>query len=198
MVALTLDDGPDPETTGPILDLLRRHRARATFFVITGHVDDPALLRRLVAEGHELGNHGTLDRPHVRLPLAEFDLELRTAQTALTRFGPVDWFRPGGGIASPTMIERAEGLGLRPALGDVFPFDTQLGFVPWIVWYVTGAVRPGSIVVLHERGGRGRRTLAALERILPRLTARGYRVTTLSGGAGIAAAAAPSESSRSK
>src|SRR5688500_14956468 len=68
IVALTIDDGPDQTTTPPILNELRLHSARATFFLIAGRLrEGDAVARRMVAEGHEIGNHGMDDRPAIRL-----------------------------------------------------------------------------------------------------------------------------------
>ena len=73
MVALTVDDGPDPVSTPLILSELRRHGARATFFLIAGRVRDrEQLVRQLVAERHEIGNHFIRDRAGIRLEDDEF------------------------------------------------------------------------------------------------------------------------------
>jgi peptidoglycan/xylan/chitin deacetylase (PgdA/CDA1 family) len=65
-VALTLDDGPDAATTPAILDLLRQHGARATFLLITSRVPgNEELVRRMLAEGHEIGNHMPRDEPSI-------------------------------------------------------------------------------------------------------------------------------------
>jgi peptidoglycan/xylan/chitin deacetylase (PgdA/CDA1 family) len=67
--ALTFDDGPNPRATVRVLELLARHRARATFFLLAGNVRrSPELVRRLVAEGHEAGSHGDLHWPLPVLP----------------------------------------------------------------------------------------------------------------------------------
>lgn len=74
ILALTLDDGPDPLSTPAILRELRRHRARATFFLISGRVrNQQPLVRQLLVEGHEVGNHFTGDRPSIRLSPEEFE-----------------------------------------------------------------------------------------------------------------------------
>ena len=62
-IALTIDDGPDPNTTGRILDVLLEHEAKATFFLIGENIaGNEAIVRRMLAEGHEIGNHGWQDR----------------------------------------------------------------------------------------------------------------------------------------
>ena len=181
VVALTIDDGPDPITTPAILDVLARYRARATFFLISGNTPgNGALIRRLLAEGHEIGNHMPRDEPSIDLPPDRFCVELTKAHQALSAFGPVRWFRPGGGRSTAAMRSAARQLGYRTALGEVYPFDPHIPSVTWIRLHIAAVVRPGSIVVLHDRGARGWRTAEALDHLLPALAARGYRVVTLS------------------
>jgi peptidoglycan/xylan/chitin deacetylase (PgdA/CDA1 family) len=180
VVALTIDDGPDPMTTPAILDVLARYRARATFFLISGNIPgNGALVRRLLAEGHEIGNHMTRDEPSIDLPPDRFN-QLTKAHQALSAYGPVRWFRPGGGRSTAAMRSAARQLGYRTALGEVYPFDPHIPSVTWIRLHIAAVVRPGSIIVLHDRDARGWRTAEALGHLLPALAARGYRVVTLS------------------
>src|SRR3712207_444455 len=96
LVALSFDDSPHATSTPRILDVLAEHDARATFFMIGEHVaGSEEIVRRLVDEGHELGNHMMSDAPSARLPATEFERELLQTHELLTRFGPVRWFRPG-------------------------------------------------------------------------------------------------------
>ena len=180
LIALTIDDGPD-STTPLILDELRRHSAHATFFLISSQVaGHEATVQRMVREGHELGNHGTRDRPAIRLPYEEFVRDVSEAKRTLARFGSVRWARPGSGWYSQDMIEAFTRTGHRCALGSVYPFD---GSIPstWVARrHILGNARAGSVIVLHDGAGRGRRTLAVLQDVLPELRARGYRVVTLS------------------
>ena len=181
VVALTIDDGPDLLTTPPLLDLLERHGARATFFIITGRVaGNEALLHRMVANGHELGNHLLRDEPSVELPPEEFERQLLSSDALLSRFGPVRWVRPGSGRYDSRMLETMARHGYQCALGSVYPFDPQ---IPWS-WFsrrfILGTVEPGSVIILHDWGSRGRRTLKTLSTVLPELRERGYRVVTLS------------------
>jgi peptidoglycan/xylan/chitin deacetylase (PgdA/CDA1 family) len=180
-VALTFDDGPDPAHTPAVLGLLAAHGARATFFPISGRVPGrEALVADVVARGHELGNHLTRDEPSVRLPPAAFAAALREAGAVLSRFGPVRWVRPGGGWYTGAMLDAIERAGCRCALGSVYPYDAHVAAPRLAAAYVLANVRPGAVVVLHEGGGRGRRTVDVLRRVLPALRARGYRAVTLS------------------
>ena len=180
VVALTLDDGPDAAHTPGVLRVLGAHGARATFFLISGRVrGQEPLVRAVVAAGHEVGNHLTRDEPSVRLAPAAFDAALREAGAVLGRFAPVRWFRPGSGWYTPAMLAMARRAGYRCALGSVYPYDPHVPSPRLAAAYVLANVRPGAVIVLHEGGARGRRTVETLERVLPALRARGYRVVTL-------------------
>jgi peptidoglycan/xylan/chitin deacetylase (PgdA/CDA1 family) len=181
LVALTIDDGPDPSTTPLILAELRRQGARATFFVITEHVErQEGLVRRLVAEGHEVGNHFTRDRPSIRLSPRAFESDLLQAHRALTTFGPVKWARPGSGWYSRAMLEVMRRHGYGCALGSVYPFDAAIPSASLAARFVLRHARSGDVVVLHDGGARGERTVKTLRAILPELRRRGYRVVSLS------------------
>lgn len=181
VVALTIDDGPDPVETPRILDLLKQHGAKATFFLIASRVPgNEVILERMVSEGHEPANHLIYDQPSIQLGYEEFESQLLEAHQVLSEFGDIHWFRPGSGWYNNGMLEIVEGHGYRCALGSVYPFDPQIGSSWFIKKYVLWKVRPGSVIVLHDYGARGGRTVDALETILPELIERGYRVVTLS------------------
>lgn len=180
-VALTIDDGPDPETTPAILDVLARNHARATFFVIAGRVPgNEALITRIVAEGHEIGNHFMEDRPSIDLPPEAFEQSLLQADSVLSAFGSIRWARPASGWYNPRMVAVMRKHGYRCALGSVYPLDAQIPWTGHMVRTIATGARPGAIIILHDGGSRGRRTAATLARVLPELTRRGYQVTTLS------------------
>jgi peptidoglycan/xylan/chitin deacetylase (PgdA/CDA1 family) len=185
MVALTIDDGPDPVSTPSILAELRRHEARATFFLITDRLrNQEPLVSRLVAEGHELGNHFTRDRPGILLGSSAFEADLLRADYALTPWGRPVWARPASGWYSQAMIGVMARHGYRCALGSVYPFDATIPSVAWASSYILRNVRAGAIVILHDGGSRGRRTARVLAEVLPKLRRRGYRVVSLSELAG--------------
>ena len=181
VVALTLDDGPDSEHNLELLDLLRAHGARATFFLLADHINGrEALVSAIVAGGHELGNHLMRDEPSVRMSPAEFEHAVRQADVALRQFASVRWLRPGSGWYTERMLDTMASAGYRCALGSVYPLDPH---VPWprvTAAYVLANTVPGAVIVLHEGGERGRRTIRILARVLPSLRAWGYRVVTLS------------------
>lgn len=180
-VALTIDDGPDSLTTPDLLHVLREHGARATFFLISGNVArDDSTVAAMIREGHEIGNHLTRDQPSIGLSPTEFDSALVSAGRTLSRFGPVRWARPGGGRYSRRMIATMHERGYRCALGSVYPYDAEVPSARLASAFVLTHARPGAVVVLHDGGARGRRTLSTLRRVLPELRRRGLRVVSLS------------------
>jgi peptidoglycan/xylan/chitin deacetylase (PgdA/CDA1 family) len=180
VIALTIDDGPDPATTPAILDLLEQHGVRATFFVIGGRVEgNEALIERMVRDGHEIANHMMAERASIRLEPAEFERELVETHRVLSRFANVKRFRPGSGWWNDRMLETLERHDYRLALASVYPFDPQIPSSWFASRFVLWAAKPGSVIALHDAGGRGERTLETLSRVLPGLARRGYRVVPL-------------------
>jgi peptidoglycan/xylan/chitin deacetylase (PgdA/CDA1 family) len=180
-VALTLDDGPDAVHTPEILRVLREFGARATFFLISSRVPgNEALVAAMVAEGHELGNHLTHDEASVRMAPAAFAAAVREADAVLARFAPVRWLRPASGWFDDAMLDTIEREGHHCALGSIYPYDAHQPWARVSAAYILTNARPGAVIVLHDGGIRGRRTVDVLRRVLPELRARGYRIATLS------------------
>ncbi|KAG1675442.1 hypothetical protein FOA52_001741 [Chlamydomonas sp. UWO 241] len=188
LVALTIDDGPSCEVTPPLLRLLRRHGAHATMFVIGSEGEGGAgrqLLQAAVAEGHELGNHTWTDRPSIRVPLDELRHEIAAVEDLIegayeacgVQRPAKRWFRPGCGWFSSGMVQAARAMGMRTALGDVFPHDPWVSIASLNAAIVLWRVRPGSVIVLHDARPW---LIPTLDTVLPELRRRGYKVVTLS------------------
>ena len=181
LVALTIDDAPHPALTPAILDALAAHGAHATFFLLGGRVaGNEVTVRRIVAEGHELGNHLIADAPSIRLPAEDFERQLLRTHELLARFGQVRWFRPGSGWYSRQMLAQLRRHGYRCALGSAYAYDSHIPSAWYVSRHILLNTRPGAVIVLHDGGERRRRTVAVLGRMLPELGRRGYRVVTLS------------------
>ncbi|MEE9216783.1 MAG: chitin deacetylase family protein [Anaerolineales bacterium] len=181
VVALTIDDGPDASTTPAILDLLHEYGAAATFFVITERIPgNEQLLERMIEEGHELGNHMTNEEPSIRLGREGFAADLGAADSTLSQFDEIRWVRPGSGWFTANMIDTVESLGYRMALGSVYPFDHLIPSSWFASEFILWRIRPGDVIVLHDHRWRGERTADTLNRVLPELIDRGYRIVTLS------------------
>jgi peptidoglycan/xylan/chitin deacetylase (PgdA/CDA1 family) len=188
LVALTFDDSPHATLTPRILDVLAAHEAHATFFMIGEHVvGNEEVVRRLVAEGHELGNHMMTDAPSVHLTAAEFERQLRQTHDLLAPFGLVRWFRPGHGWFNRRMLDQLHRHGYRCAMASSYSYEFLAISAPYAAWQILLTIRPGGVIVIHDGAANRERTVFVLERILPALRRRGYRVVTLSeleGGVG--------------
>jgi peptidoglycan-N-acetylglucosamine deacetylase len=181
LVALTLDDGPDEHTTPQILAQLGRHAARATFFLIGDRVRGREdLVRRLVEDGHELGNHFMHDRPAIRLGPEELAGDLDQSHALLATYAQVRWARPGSGWYSREILAAMSRKNYQCALGSVYPYDATIPSSAFAARYILRNVRPGAVIVLHDGGARGRRSARTLGTVLPELRRRGYRVVGLS------------------
>lgn len=184
--ALTFDDGPNPQCTPALLDVLARHDARATFFLLGGnvrrHVD---LALRIAEEGHEPANHGDAHWPlALLLPGAIRNQVVRGGETIESATGvrPTH-YRPPFGFMAPGQSRFVRNLGYVSVLGDVYPEDPQRPGVDRIVRRVMARLRPGSILILHDGSPLGPadrgQTVAALEVILTETERRGWRATTV-------------------
>ncbi|XP_057823726.1 uncharacterized protein LOC131035954 isoform X2 [Cryptomeria japonica] len=189
IVALTIDDGPHRGITEEILDILKQNGCRSTFFIIGSNMDNsPELVRRIVAEGHEVGNHTMHDvaswslSPDVfKKQLLEVDDRLKNYFITDATQTPIKWFRPGHGFYTRKMIQIAKASGYRTALGSLFPLDTLFSNMgKHIAKYLLWRVHPGAIIILHDREPQAKQTAEVLRILLPRLKACGYSVVTLS------------------
>jgi peptidoglycan/xylan/chitin deacetylase (PgdA/CDA1 family) len=183
VVALTFDDGPSPHNTPVLLELLARHGVKASFFMVGRKIErHPELAARVLAEGHELGNHSY---SHVRLIFrssAFVEEEIAKTDTLLRGLGvegDIHFRAPFGKklFDVPWILERQ---GRTHVLFDVVPDDTATQDEELLVRRVLEATRPGSIILLHDGGARKPGTLAATERILQALQAQGFRFVTVS------------------
>jgi peptidoglycan-N-acetylglucosamine deacetylase len=184
-IGLSFDDGPSP-WTGPILDLLAAHDQRATFFVIGSAAElDPGTVRRITAEGHEVGNH-TWSHPALSR-----DCDDRRVHAELSRTNdlldeilgsPARLFRAPHYDHDPRVDAIAHKLSLRHADGHVVPPDWHPGAKSVVIaTLVLQGIHPGVVVGLHDGIPPGeaaadatrQATVDAVARILPALTQRG-------------------------
>ncbi len=181
LVALTFDDGPDPTFTPQVLRLLATHGARATFFLIGRRaIAEPGLLRRIRAEGHEIGNHYLTNGTTLTASTAAFTERLLLAEEllGLSRVQP-KLFRPPGGLIWPGQLAAARARGYLVILGSAYPYDPRQPPEAYIHWLVAKNLAPGAIAILHDSGGDRSRTLGALPGILAAGRAKGLRFVTV-------------------
>jgi cellulose synthase/poly-beta-1,6-N-acetylglucosamine synthase-like glycosyltransferase/peptidoglycan/xylan/chitin deacetylase (PgdA/CDA1 family)/spore germination protein YaaH len=189
-VAITFDDGPDPDWTPKILDLLKAANVKATFFLVGVNAERyPNLVRRIVNEGHEIGNH-TFYHPnlalcwpeHIRLELNATQLLLETVTgRATTLFRPpyASDTQPSQ-ISELTPLQIAQDLNYLVVLENIDPQDWARPGAEIILQRIKQQRRDGNIILLHDAGGDRSQTVAALPRILDWLHTRGDTVVPLS------------------
>ena len=182
VVALTFDDSPHATLTPRLLDVLAAYDAHATFFAIGSHIPgNEDVLLRLVAEGHELGNHMMEDAPSHRLAPDEFERQLLQTHALLEPFGGVRWFRPGHGWYNRRMLEQVHRHGYRCAMASTYAYEFLTALSgDCEARQILLNIRPGAIIVIHDGAEDRERTVVALRHMLPVLRDRGYRVVTLS------------------
>ncbi|HET9635994.1 MAG TPA: polysaccharide deacetylase family protein [Gemmatimonadaceae bacterium] len=187
VVALTFDDGPNPDATPLILDTLREKRVRATFFVLGSHVQRwPDLVQRIAHEGHQLGNHGYFHRKlHFKSPFY-VSRDIRLGIRAIKRAGaPAPrLFRAPHGFRSPWTTPIASSYGERTVGWSLGVWDSDRPGADEIVRRTLEGVQPGSIILLHDGDGYNPdgdrlQTAAALPIIIDRLKEQGYEFATL-------------------
>lgn len=182
VVALTFDDGPDPRWTPKVLDILRAEGVKATFCVVgvvgRKHVD---LVRAERDQGHTMCNHtehhvAHLDRAPTSKVVEEIDDGFRFLESALG--APPPLFRPPGGHVGPIVIDVAHERDMRVLNWNVDARDFDELPAPAMLASVLGAVRPGSVILLHDGGGDRSQTVALLGPLIRELKARGYGFAT--------------------
>lgn len=179
LIALTIDDGPHPDTTPAILDVLDEHGAWATFFLLGDNARRyPDLVEEIRARGHEIGNHLMHDERTAAKGLEAFRRDLADADSILSIEEP-KFFRPGSGWYTGWMLEEAELHGYRCVLASAYVQDTKLRKPGIIAWLLKRQAGPGEIVVVHE--GRPDRTWApqVLGELIDHWHAKGWAVGTV-------------------
>lgn len=178
-IALTFDDGPHPEWTPAVLDLLKLYQVHATFCVIGRQVPEyPHLVRRIAAEGHALCNHTwSHDLGLSVRPTAAIQNQLGGTSRAVVAAGaPAPrLYRAPGGMWSRAVVGQAARLGMVSLGWNVDPQDWAKPGSARIAGRVLDSVSPGAIVLLHDGGGNRRQTVEALRIMLPQLIRRGYQ-----------------------
>ena len=186
-VALTFDDGPNPDATPTILDALAARGVKATFFILGRHAERwPELVARVAREGHSIGNHGYYHRKlHFKSPAyVRDDLRLGTDRIeAATGLRPV-LFRAPHGFRSPWVTPIAKSLGQRTVGWSLGVWDSDRPGVESIVERTIAGARPGSILLLHDGdgydpGGDRMQTARAVPIIVDRLLEQGFRFSLL-------------------
>ncbi len=189
-VAITFDDGPDPRWTPKVLDILKAANVKATFFVVGVNAERyPSLVRRIVNEGHEIGNH-TYYHPnlalcwpeHIRLELNATQLVIETITgRATTLFRPPYAADTGPtGLSELAPLKIAEDLNYLVVLENIDPQDWAKPGADIILRRIKQQRHDGNVILLHDAGGDRSQTVEALPRILDWLHTRGDTIVPLS------------------
>jgi len=184
IVALTLDDGPGDRIVDTLIDVLRAHGAHATFF-LTGRelAESPEAGAKLVAAGHELGNHTYTHRRMVFVTRLRVRREIERTDSLLRKAGQREpiWFRPPYGYKLFALPRYLESTGRTTVMWSIEPDSyPEVAATPaGIVRHVLDRVHPGSIIILHPWYPSRRTSRAAIGPLVDSLHARGYRVETV-------------------
>jgi peptidoglycan/xylan/chitin deacetylase (PgdA/CDA1 family) len=188
-IALTIDDGPNPEVTPQVLELLDRHGIKATFFCIGEHAAKyPELCKTIVARGHTIENHSQHHFHHFSIMgMHGLTQEIRAAQdtiSAITGRRP-EFFRAPAGLRNPFLDPVLTKLGLRLAAWTKRGFDTRTADAVVVCRRLMRDLKAGSILLLHD--GNCARTpngipviLDVLPRLIESANSAGLRFVTLS------------------
>ncbi|MEG0840948.1 MAG: polysaccharide deacetylase family protein [Erysipelotrichaceae bacterium] len=176
MVAFTFDDGPNSNTTGQVLDAFAREKGSATFFMLGSRaLNNPEIVKRMVKEGHEIGNHSM---SHANLSKGDATLinnEFFQTQNVLYEISGKEpkAFRPPYGAISELMKTI---IPLPMTLWSVDTLDWKTRDTPSIVQAVMSRVQDGSIILLHDIYGT---SANAIDLLLPKLKQQGYQFVTI-------------------
>lgn len=186
-IALTYDDGPNDPHTLRLLEVLAKHDAKATFFLIGRFVEQrPDIVREVVKAGHVIGNH-TFTHPNLIFvnngdTRSELERCIRAIQDAVG--GTPRLFRPPFGGRRPGTLRIARSLGLEPIMWNITGYDWNVPPAERIVARVSGRIRGGDVILLHDgshhgMGGDRAQTVIATDRLLERFHKEGREFVTI-------------------
>jgi peptidoglycan/xylan/chitin deacetylase (PgdA/CDA1 family) len=181
VVALTFDDGPHPEHTPKLLDILRQQGVRATFYVIGRSVETyPEIARRIVAEGHEIANHTWSHPTLTTIGAARVDQEIRKTSEVIERVTgrrPTNMRPPYGAINDRVRQSMLRDHGLDVIMWSVDPLDWRRPGASVVAQRLVDGAHPGAILLAHDIHPG---TIEAMPATISRLKAKGYGFATVS------------------
>ena len=180
-IAITFDDGPNPELTPRLLDMLKERGIKATFFVVGKNVEEyPGIVTRMASDGHEVANHSWSHPALTKLGVESFRKQIENTNQAIanaTGKRPV-LMRPPYGATSVSLNKRLnEQFGLKVILWSVDPLDWKYRNSDRVYNSIVQNTRPGSIILAHDIHAT---TVAAMPATLDALLAKGYKFVTVS------------------
>ncbi|HSI44047.1 MAG TPA: polysaccharide deacetylase family protein [Methylotenera sp.] len=191
-IALTIDDGPEPEVTKPVLDILDRYQVKATFFYIGDHAKQhPELCREIIQRGHAIENHSQHHKLYFSLlgtnGIMREITEGQETLNGVTGKKP-QFFRAPAGLRNPFLEPILSRLGLRLASWSVRAFDTKIRDAEKVKAKLISGLRPGAIILLHDgNAARTKEDVPIIVAVLPALIeaahAKGLNFVTLADAA---------------
>ncbi|WP_448269318.1 polysaccharide deacetylase family protein [Nostoc sp. DSM 114159] len=181
VIALTFDDGPWPQSTGQVLDILKKNQIKGTFFLIGQNVKNyPGLVKREIAEGHVIGNHTWHHWYQFLNPqAAAYEID-HTADLIYQVTGiKTNLFRPPGGIMHNGVASYARNSKYAIIRWSSDSVDYSRPAVPKLINNVFRRAKPGGIVLMHDGGGNRSKTVQALPEIIANFRKQGYRFVTI-------------------
>jgi peptidoglycan-N-acetylglucosamine deacetylase len=180
-IAMTFDDGPSPETTPRLLDILKQRNIKATFFMIGQNAErNPTIVKRILAEGHEIGNHSWTHPQLSKLSDDRVTEEINKTQNAIkdaSGYTPVLMRPPYGAITARQKDWIEKQFGLSVIIWSVDPFDWKRPGASVIEQRILAGARPGAIVLSHDIH---KQTVDAMPATLDALAAKGFKFVTVS------------------
>lgn len=179
-VSITFDDGPNPEFTPKVLALLKKYGAKATFFCI-GQKNEkhPDLLKKIISEGHTVGNHTySHSRSFGFYGFERVKSELQQAMTVVENITglTMNLYRPAFAVTNPSIEKAVKNLALLPIGWNVRSLDTTARTENMVLRRITSRVGKGDIILLHDTSSK---TVAVLERLLVFLQEKNLQSVTV-------------------
>ncbi len=182
-IALTFDDGPHPKKTPQILDVLSQYGIHATFFAIGQNIEYyPEVAKRILSDGHEIGNH-TFSHPNLnRTQKALLSKEMFECENTFKQIlnYKSNLFRPPEGVVDEYIRTLASDMGYDVILWSVDTRDWAGTSTEKIVSGILENIEPGDIILMHDYTGKNCHTIEALKSIIPKLIEKGYTFVTVS------------------
>ncbi|NJR14687.1 MAG: polysaccharide deacetylase family protein [Calothrix sp. CSU_2_0] len=181
VIALTFDDGPWPQSTSKVLDILKKNNIKGTFFVVGQMLQEhPDMGKRVVAEGHVIANHTWHHWYHYMNPQASaFEVDNTSNLIYKVTGVKTSLFRPPGGIKTNGPYAYAKNQKYANIMWSSDSVDYSRPSVPKLISNVMREARPGGIVLMHDGGGNRSNTVQALPQIISNFRKQGYRFVTI-------------------
>ncbi|HEY7127450.1 MAG TPA: polysaccharide deacetylase family protein [Ktedonobacterales bacterium] len=181
-IALTFDDGPALQYTEDILQVLRSHHVKATFFMLGRWVQQyPDLAREVVADGHAVGDHSWSHADLTQISASQAMQELTSTRDIIQQVTGVKTtlFRPPYRAYNRQILDLASSLHLSTILWSIDPHDWEMPGVGPIISTALGNAQNGAIILMHDGGGDRSQTVTALSSVIEQLQAQGFSFVTI-------------------